>query len=151
MLQIDPQRLRQFSPELRKRYLREGWWTDATLGHSLLEWLARNPQLPYCVWSAAEGGDQRSTFGAVREQRRSGGVVHPLAKAAVHADHIVDDAPDHRRAPDIAKLFRCGIDEQDHPAPVDQQRGDGMRLDDLVMVEHRNARRQRAHAAALLR
>jgi acyl-CoA synthetase (AMP-forming)/AMP-acid ligase II len=68
MLQIDPQRLRQFSPELRKRYLKEGWWTDATLGHSLLEWLARNPQLPYCVWSAAEGGDQRSTFGAVRDQ-----------------------------------------------------------------------------------
>src|SRR6185369_9718858 len=66
MLQIDPWNLRTFSPELRRRYLKEGLWTDDPLGHSLLEWLGRNPELPYCFWSAK--WSQQSTFGQVREQ-----------------------------------------------------------------------------------
>ena len=66
MLRIDPARLRKVPAELRARYLEEGWWNDQTLGHSLLEWLGRNPQLPYVIWSATR--PQRSTFGEVRDQ-----------------------------------------------------------------------------------
>lgn len=66
MALIDPTALRPFPAALRTRYLKEGWWNDATLGHSLLEWLGRNPQLPYCIWSTTR--PQMSTFGAVRDQ-----------------------------------------------------------------------------------
>ena len=37
------------------------------------------------------------------------------------------------------------------PAAVDEQRGNGMRLDQLVMVETRDARGERGHAAARVR
>jgi len=66
MLKIDPAALRPFPSELRTRYLKQGWWDDRTLGHSLLEWLGRNPQLPYRIWSTTR--PQHSTFGAVRDQ-----------------------------------------------------------------------------------
>src|SRR3546814_18089988 len=62
-------------------------------------------------------------FGAMREQRRRRGVAHPLAIAAIHRDDVIDDAPDHRRTADVAKLFGGGIDEQHDPAAIDQQRG----------------------------
>src|SRR3546814_6072091 len=64
----------------------------------------------------------------MREQRRRRRIAHPLAIAAVHRDDVIDDAPDHRRAADVAKLFGGGIDEQHDPAAVDQQRGNRVRL-----------------------
>src|SRR3546814_967610 len=78
---------------------------------------------------------------------RSGrGIAHPLAVAAIHADDVIDDAPDHGRAAEVAELLGGGVDEQHHSAPVDQQRGDRVRLDEFVMIEGRNARRERGHA-----
>src|SRR3546814_4791061 len=83
---------------------------------------------------------------------RSGrGIAHPLAVAAIHADDVTDDALDHGRAAEVAVLLGGGVDEQHHPAPVDQQRGDRVRLDELVMIEGRNARGERGHEAALPR
>jgi hypothetical protein len=90
-------------------------------------------------------------LGAMGEERRIGGIAHPLAVIAVHTDDVIDDMADHRGAADVAQLLGGGVDEEDDAVAVDQQRGDGMRLDQLVMVERGDARRQRAHAAALLR
>src|SRR3546814_20144571 len=73
-------------------------------------------------------------FGAVREQCGGRGIAHPLAVATVHTDDVIDDASDHRRPAEIAELFGGGVDEQHHPAPVDQQRRDWVRLDTLVMI-----------------
>ena len=56
-----------------------------------------------------------------------------------------------RGATGVAELFGGGVDEEDDAIAVDQQGGDGMRLDQFVMVERRDARRERAHAAALVR
>ncbi len=66
MLNLDPSSLRAFPAELRQRYLKEGWWDDSALGHSLIEWLGRHPQMPYCIWSPTR--PQVSTYGAVRDQ-----------------------------------------------------------------------------------
>jgi acyl-CoA synthetase len=66
MLNLDPSSLRAFPAELRQRYLKAGWWDDSTLGHSLIEWLGRHPQMPYCIWSPTR--PQVSTYGAVLDQ-----------------------------------------------------------------------------------
>ena len=34
---------RPLPAELVERYVRDGWWTDATLGGSVAEWLAAAP------------------------------------------------------------------------------------------------------------
>jgi acyl-CoA synthetase len=66
MTLVDPSALRAFPAELRTRYLKEGWWDDRTLGHSLLDWLGRHPQHPFFIWSTTR--PQQSTFGAVRDR-----------------------------------------------------------------------------------
>src|SRR5262245_41787572 len=60
--------LRRTSEELRGRYVRDGFWTDDTLGSVLEKAIGANPALTFRIWS-----EQRpcvSTVGAVYEQAR---------------------------------------------------------------------------------
>jgi acyl-coenzyme A synthetase/AMP-(fatty) acid ligase len=43
--------LRETAPELRERYLREGYWTDSTLTDLVVDGLERNRDLEFRVWS----------------------------------------------------------------------------------------------------
>jgi acyl-CoA synthetase len=52
--------------ELRKRYFRDGHWTDDTLGSVLATAIHANPALPFRVWS--EQRPSESTVGEVYEQ-----------------------------------------------------------------------------------
>jgi len=72
---FEPWKLRPMLSELRAKYLREGWWTDATLGAMVTDWLGAAADLPFRVWSRAR--PQQSTFGGVRDMslRLAGGLV----------------------------------------------------------------------------
>jgi acyl-CoA synthetase len=65
MAAIQAAAYRTISPDLRQDYLRRGYWDDRTLGHSLLEWLARAPDFAYGFYSPR--GQQVTTFGAVHD------------------------------------------------------------------------------------
>jgi acyl-CoA synthetase (AMP-forming)/AMP-acid ligase II len=60
---LDPWGFRHMPPELRQRYLANGWWNDQTLGHMLLASLESRPGLDYRIWSSTR--PQQSSYGAV--------------------------------------------------------------------------------------
>jgi acyl-CoA synthetase len=62
---IDTKHLRPMPEELRRRYLAEGWWTDLTLGRTMLNWLAATPDTPFRVWSKTRPAV--TTFGEIHD------------------------------------------------------------------------------------
>jgi acyl-CoA synthetase (AMP-forming)/AMP-acid ligase II len=56
-------------PELRERYLREGLWSDQSVGEWVAEHIAAAPEAELRVWSATRPG--RTTVGAAYQRARS--------------------------------------------------------------------------------
>jgi acyl-CoA synthetase (AMP-forming)/AMP-acid ligase II len=67
-------KLRDVEPELARRYLRNGWWTDETLGSLLADGLARNAGHTFRIHSRTR--PWTGTFGGVEELalRMAGGL-----------------------------------------------------------------------------
>jgi acyl-CoA synthetase (AMP-forming)/AMP-acid ligase II len=60
--------LRRVPPELERRYVEEGFWTDETLGDTVARQLARHPRARVAIWSRAHAW--QGTYADVEDEAR---------------------------------------------------------------------------------
>ena len=65
------------APELREWYLREGYWTDATLTDLVVDGLARNRDKEFRVWSQTRPTRHLLADVEARARRARGGARGP--------------------------------------------------------------------------
>jgi acyl-CoA synthetase (AMP-forming)/AMP-acid ligase II len=76
---------RRILPELERRYVATGWWTDDTLGSTVARTLALHPAAQVSVWSRAR--PWRGTYADLDAEARR--VVTLLRDAGVHPGEVV--------------------------------------------------------------